>query len=434
MIFGLAPKSSSRSSAADASAMAYIVTKQPLLCRLLRRHRPNHRQGTPPMATRRQLARRRRSNRREPHRRTDLVRDGARSAATLTDLRERHMASLNASIIGPSTTASGTAGSSTTTSPPPSATPHPILARRAPRPPLHRLLGPGGATGPDLHPRPSTRSTSSSAPRSTRRATAGSSHTTSRSTHRTAAAARDKQGPEAWTSTNSPTSSTPPNTSASIRRCTSQRSPECDAAKSPGCAGATGTTPRIGSRSTAADKSVGGHSVEVAPKTQNSRRCIDLDPHTETSSPLAAPPGTTTVTPSDSTTPSSPTPTGDPLHPESISQLFTRNSPASISRQSGSTICATPTPHCSSRIEYADQGRVRTARPRTPRLHDGHLPTRHARHGRHRRPRLRPMLSTQRDTRQGYRRHAVRPASGRRLPAQIRKAPAHRIATTTAGR
>ena len=35
------------------------------------------------------------------------------------------------------------------------------------------------------------------------------------------------------------------------------------------------------------------------------------------------------------------------------------------------------------------------------------------------------MLSTQRDTRQGYRRHTARPAAGRRLPAQIRKTPAH---------
>lgn len=55
---------------------------------------------------------------------------------------------------------------------------------------------------------------------------------------------------------------------------------------------------------------------------------------------------------------------------------------------SDSTTCATPTPPCS--LDRKRQsGRVRTTRPRAPRLHHGHLPTRHARHRRHRRVPLR---------------------------------------------
>ncbi len=94
-----------------------------------------------------------------------------------------------------------------------------------------------------------------------------------------------------------------------------------------------------------ARQSVGGQSVEVPYKTKKSRRCIDLDPHTETV--LARWKRRQTrdghfvglddaiFTNTD----------GLPVHPESISQLFTRQ--LARIRRSGSTICATPTPPCS---------------------------------------------------------------------------------------
>ena len=97
-----------------------------------------------------------------------------------------------------------------------------------------------------------------------------------------------------------------------------------------------------------------------------------------------------TGTRSDSTMRSSRTPKALPVHPESISQLFTRQ----LARIDLPTIRFHDLRHTHAitarRVEYADQGRVRTARPRPSRLHDGHLPTRHARHGRLRRPHVRP--------------------------------------------
>jgi integrase len=115
----------------------------------------------------------------------------------------------------------------------------------------------------------------------------------------------------------------PLGTFAYIRPCTSRRSPGCDEASSPGCAGPTGTNPATVSIARSRQV-VAGSSVEVAVKTRTSRRCIDLDADTEkvlrawrrrqqrdghtvgTSDPIFT------------------NATGQPVHPESIYQLFHR--------------------------------------------------------------------------------------------------------------
>jgi len=183
-----------------------------------------------------------------------------------------------------------------------------------------------------------------------------------------------------------------------------------------------------------ARQSVGGQTVEVACKTKNSRRCIDLDPHTETilghwkrrqqrdGHRVDLDDAIFTNT------------EGRPVHPESISQLFTRQL-ARIDlptirfhdlRHTHATLLAgssTPIKVVSERLGHAHPGfTMATCQHVMPGMgaaaaHDFGL-----------------MLSTQSDTRQGYRRHTARPAAGRRLPTKIRKAPAPRIATTTVGR
>ena len=93
---------------------------------------------------------------------------------------------------------------------------------------------------------------------------------------------------------------------------------------------------------------VGGQSVEVPVKTRTSRRCIDLDPTTETvlgcwrrlqrrdghPVELGHPIFTNTA--------------GCAVHPESISQLLIGTWPAPTSHAYASTTCATPMPACSS--------------------------------------------------------------------------------------
>ena len=131
---------------------------------------------------------------------------------------------------------------------------------------------------------------------------------------------------------------------------------------------------------------VGGPSVEVPVKTRTSRRCIDLDPTTEEilrrwhrvqhrdghPAGLGDPIFTNT--------------TGCAVHPESISQLF---DPAPRPYRHPTHPLPRPAPHPrqpARRRRHPDQGRLRTTRPRPPRLHHGHLPTPRAGHERHRRP------------------------------------------------
>ena len=102
------------------------------------------------------------------------------------------------------------------------------------------------------------------------------------------------------------------------------RPPACDAANSPASAGVTGTSTTHSISVARSRQSVGGRSHRGPCKTKNSRRCIDLDPHTETILARWRRRQHATATRPDSTIRSSRTPQGAPVHPESISQLFTR--------------------------------------------------------------------------------------------------------------
>ena len=135
-------------------------------------------------------------------------------------------------------------------------------------------------------------------------------------------------------------------------------------------------------------QSVAGRSVDVAVKTGTSRRCVDLDPTTEVVlaawhareeydghlGGLADAMFTNTA--------------GQPVHAESISQLFDRHLaltglPHPVPR---------PSPHPrqpARRCWHSDQGLQRTPRSRPPRLHDGHLSTPRPWHERRRRGSLR---------------------------------------------
>ncbi len=128
----------------------------------------------------------------------------------------------------------------------------------------------------------------------------------------------------------------------------------------------------------------------VRPKTRTSRRCIDLDPTTERHPADAGEPASNAM--ASEPAPNDPIFTntgGEPLHSESISQLFDRHRRhAPTCPVSGSTTYATPTPPCSPQSGRADQGRQRTTRTLHPRLHDGDLPARHSRHATTERPKL----------------------------------------------
>ena len=183
-----------------------------------------------------------------------------------------------------------------------------------------------------------------------------------------------------------------------------------------------------------ARQSVGGHSVEVACKTNNSRRCIDLDAHTETvlarwqrrqqRDGHGVGLDDAIFTNVD----------GLPVHPESISQLFTRQ----LARIDLPTIRFHDLRHTHATLLAGSNTPIKVVSERLGHAHPGFTMATYQ----HVMPGMGAsaardfglMLSTQRDTRRGYRRRTARPAAGRRLPTQIRKAPAQRIATPTVGR
>ena len=215
----------------------------------------------------------------------------------------------------------------------------------------------------------------------------------------------------------------PAPSSPSLPRPYLARPPGCAAARSPGSAGATGTATPTGSPIARSRQSIAGRTTEVPTKTAASRRCIDLDPTPNTSSPDGAADSTATATPPEPTTRCSPTPTAT-RHPESISQLFDRKS-----RSIGlPTIRFHDLRHthasCSSPPATPDQGRLRTPRTCPPRLHDGHLPTRDARHGRRRRTRLRRPDRHHHGRRPQHRRQ--RRGLGRRSTGPTREPPGQR--------
>ncbi len=186
-------------------------------------------------------------------------------------------------------------------------------------------------------------------------------------------------------------------------------------------------------------QSVGGNSVEVACKTKSSRRCVDVDPDTEIILATWRRRQHRDGHPVGLNDPIFTNTTGVAVHPESLSQLFTRQLKRidlprirfHDLRHTHATLLA------GSNIPIkvvSDQGRVRTTRPRASRLHHGHLSTRDARHGATAACDFGSMLSTQRDQPAGYRRRPPTGSAGRRLPVRVRKSPGHRVATFAAGR
>ena len=194
--------------------------------------------------------------------------------------------------------------------------------------------------------------------------------------------------PKRGRSTSSEPSSPPPNTSASTRRCTSLRPPECDVANSPGCAGATGTAPPTPSPSPAHDNPLAG----TASRSRARRRTADAA-------------STSTQTPKPSSPAGSAARNGRPSRRPRRRNLHQRRwapgspgidqptvqPPTRADRSSDNPVSrSAPHPrHPARRVKHTDQGRVRTTRPHASRLHHGHLPTRHSRHGRHCRAQLR---------------------------------------------
>ena len=111
---------------------------------------------------------------------------------------------------------------------------------------------------------------------------------------------------------------------------------------------------------------VAGRSTEFAPKTRTSRRCIDLDPATEQHLRIWR------TRQQDDGHPAGPddaiftNTAGEALHAESISQLFTKSSPAPPCRESDCTIFATPTRRFSSRTGFRSRSCPNGSATHTP--------------------------------------------------------------------
>ncbi len=179
-------------------------------------------------------------------------------------------------------------------------------------------------------------------------------------------------------------------TLGSTRRYTSLPPPGCDAANSPDSAGPTGTA-----RPTDLDRPhPASPSADTVTRSRGRPRSVvdasTSTPHTETLLASWRRRQQRDGHPVGLDDPDLHEHRGVPGAPR-IDQPTLRpgSSHAWISQRSVFTICATPT-LAARRLGHADQGRLRTTRARPPRLHDGHLPTRHSRHGRGRRPRFRP--------------------------------------------
>ena len=183
-----------------------------------------------------------------------------------------------------------------------------------------------------------------------------------------------------------------------------------------------------------ARQSVGGRSTEVPCKTKNSRRCIDLDPHTETilavwrrrqerdGHPVGLNDAIFTNT------------QGAPVHPESISQLFTRQ----LARIDLPTIRFHDLRHTHASLLAASSTPIKVVSERLGHAHPGFTMATYQ----HVMPGMgasaahtfAQMLTTQRDSPQSRWQHASPPTAGRRLPVRIRKRPGSRIVAPAAGR
>ena len=120
------------------------------------------------------------------------------------------------------------------------------------------------------------------------------------------------------------TSSLTPHTSGSTPRFISPRRLGCVEARSPGCDGATGTSTRTDSRSRAADRASRAAPSKSQPRPQQADGPSISTPTPNKSSPDGVAGNNATGNPSESTIRSSRTEHGEPVNPESISQLFDR--------------------------------------------------------------------------------------------------------------
>ena len=118
-------------------------------------------------------------------------------------------------------------------------------------------------------------------------------------------------------------------------------------------------------------QSVGGRAVEIPTKTAASRRCIDLDPNTEHILHVWRQRQRCDRLPAAIGDPIFTNIVGEPIHPESITQLFDRQ----VARLGLPRIRFHDLRHTHASLlvgaGITDQGRLRTARPRPPRLHHG---------------------------------------------------------------
>ncbi len=138
-----------------------------------------------------------------------------------------------------------------------------------------------------------------------------------------------------------------------------------------------------------ARKSIGGRSVETPGKTRSRRRCIDLAPATETTLARWRRQQKADGHPVELDDPIFTNPTGRPLHPETISQLFTRQ----VKRIAMPAIRFHDLRHTHATLLIAAGVPVKIVSERlghaNPGFTIGHLPTRPARHGSRRRQPIR---------------------------------------------
>lgn len=183
-----------------------------------------------------------------------------------------------------------------------------------------------------------------------------------------------------------------------------------------------------------ARQSVGGQSVEVACKTRNSRRCVDLDPDTEAILATWSRRQRRDGHPAGLDDPILTNTTGEAVHPESISQLFTRQ----LKRIDLPTIRFHDLRHTHATLLAGSNTPIKVVSERLGHAHPGFtmatyqhvMPGMGATAACH----FGSMLSTQRDQSAGYHRRPAAGLAGRRLPVRIHKTPAHRLASVAAGR
>ena len=228
------------------------------------------------------------------------------------------------------------------------------------------LVDHGGATAGRSPPRPSTTSTSSSAPHWTRHPLPARRQQRRLDAHPPRPTMRSRPSPRSWTSEQLAQFLDRTTICGSTRRFTSPPPPACAAVNSPGFVGPTGSPPRTVSPSAAAAerrRSRGGdpHQDRRQPTLHRPRR------HHRTHPPPSGgnANGTTDSRPTPATR-CSPTPSATRSTPNRSPSSSTAKSPGSDYPGSASTTFATPTPHCSSPPEHRSRSSPNDSATPTP--------------------------------------------------------------------